>query len=135
MNSFVWISKAAVLAMHDEQLVEHGGRSGIRDMGLLESALARPENLLAYDSPDLADLAAAYAHGIGCNHAFVDGNKRASLVTTEAFLILNGFELTAGNSEIVVIWEDLAAGRMSQKDIANWIRLHLKSIEISRAQS
>ena len=84
-----------MLAIHDEQLAEHGGRPGIRDLGLLGSALARPKNLALYEHADVVDLAACYGYGLARNHAFVDGNKRVSAVVTELFLALNGFELTA----------------------------------------
>jgi death-on-curing protein len=117
-----WVTTTVVLAIHDEQIAEHGGSAGVRDLNALESALARPKNQLAYGEPDLAALAAAYAFGIATNHAFVDGNKRTSAVVTEMFLALNGAELTASDAEIVQIWSDLGAGSLSEAALADWIR-------------
>jgi death-on-curing protein len=122
MDEPVWVLKAVVLALHEEQLAEHGGSPGLRDEGLLDSALDRPRNLYGYGSPDLADLAASYAHAIAKNHAFVDGNKRTSLVVAELFLALNGAELNASDSELVVIWLSLASGEIEEADLARWIR-------------
>lgn len=118
----VWIAKAVVLAVHEEQLAEHGGRSGIRDEGGLESALNRPVDLAAYGQPDLFDLAAAYAFGIVRNHPFADGNKRTSLVVTELFLDLNGWDLTAEDSRCVAQWLDLSSGKINQNEMAAWLR-------------
>lgn len=117
-----WVAASVVLAVHDEQLAEHGGPAGLRDEGLLESALARPRNLLAYGSPDLAALAAAYAFGIVRDHPFADGNKRVSLIVTELFLALNGLTLTADDAECVLTWRSLAAGRMREEEFAAWLR-------------
>jgi death-on-curing protein len=118
VNEPVWLRLEAILAAHDEQLVEHGGGVGVRDRGLLESALARPENLYAYGEPSLPKLAAAYAFGIARNHPFVDGNKRTALVAAEAFLGLNGFDLTADDVEAVRIFLALAAGELSEEELA-----------------
>ena len=123
-----WVSLAEALAIHDAQLAEHGGSAGVRDMTVLESALARPQQLQAYGdpAPDLARLAAALAFGIARNHAFVDGNKRTSLVATQTFLILNGVDLQATHAEKVEIWTDIGAGKMDEDAIAEWIRKHLE---------
>jgi death on curing protein len=119
-----WLTGADVLAIHDQLIAEHGGLDGIRDITLLESALARPQQLFAYgqSEPDIAALAAAYAFGIAKNHAFVDGNKRTSAVVTEAFLRLNGLGLTATDIEIVQTWSDLGAGLVTEPDLIAWLR-------------
>jgi death-on-curing protein len=124
LSEWIWIQRSVVLAAHDEQLVEHGGASGIRDMGLLESALARAPNLAAYGDPDAAALAAAYGFGIARNHPFVDGNKRAALIATELFLALNGLELEAGDAECVLTILALAAGELDEAEFAGWLRQH-----------
>ena len=121
-----WVQKAVVLALHEEQLAEHGGAPGLRDEGLLDSALARPPNLLAYGSPTLVDLAAAYAVGIAQNHPFVDGNKRASLVVTELFLDLNDLQMIADDAECVLTWQAVAAGELREADLAAWIAKWLR---------
>jgi death-on-curing protein len=120
-----WVSKAVVLALHEEQLAEHGGSPGLRDEGLLESALGKPQNLLSNGQPDLADLAAAYAVGLAKNHAFVDGNKRVSNVVTLTFLLLNGYDLKTDDTEQVRVWLAIADGTMSEKRVADWIREHM----------
>lgn len=122
---FRWVQKAVVLAMHDEQLAEHGGAPGLRDEGLLESALARPQNLAVYEAPTLAGLTAGYAFGMARNHPFVDGNKRASLVVAELFLHLNGFALDATDAECVLTWQALADGTLSEAELETWIAAHL----------
>ena len=123
----VWIGDAVVLAIHDAQLAEHGGATGVRDEGLLASALARPRALAAYGEPppDLAALAAAYAFGIARNHGFVDGNKRTSLVVTETFLRLNGKVLAASDPEIVTTWLALADGSLDEAALAAWLRIRI----------
>lgn len=126
--SWVWLNARALLAAHDEQIAEHGGASGIRDMGLFESALARPENLAAYGEPDVFELAAAYGFGLARNHPFVDGNKRISAVAAESFLALNGFELTVGDAEFVMTFLALAAGEIEEIDLADWLRRHGQAI-------
>lgn len=125
MSEWIWIQRSVVLAAHGEQLAEHGGASGIRDMGLLESALARAPNLAAYGDPDAAALAAAYGFGIARNHPFVDGNKRAALIATELFLALNGFDLMVDDAECVVTILALAAGELEEAEFAAWLRAHL----------
>jgi len=117
----IWLQLEVILAAHDEQLAEHGGGVGLRDQTLLESALARSLNLFHYGKPSLSELAAAYAFGIARNHPFVDGNKRTALVAAEAFLGLNGFDLTAGDAEVVKIFLALAAGDITEKELAAWI--------------
>jgi len=118
-----WLPRALILAIHDEQLAEHGGGVGIRDEGLLDSALARPQNRFEYDeSADLATLAAAYAFGIAKNHPFVDGNKRTAYVAAELLLDLNGMALTASDEECVLTMLRLAAGEADEAAFAEWIR-------------
>ena len=121
----VWIVRDVVLAVHDEQLSEHGGQSGVRDLGLLESALARPRNQYAYGETSIARLAASYAFGLSRNHPFLDGNKRTSLVVAELFLALNGLELAASDAECVATFLALAAGDLTEEELAGWIGSHL----------
>jgi len=117
-----WVSSDVAFAAHREQLAEHGGGDGIRAPDLLESAMARPLSLAAYGEPDAAALAAAYAFGIARNHPFVDGNKRTAMVVSETFLILNGYTLNASDAEIVVEFLALAAGELSEDELAAWFR-------------
>lgn len=117
-----WIDKRALLLLHDESLAEHGGASGLRDEGLLDSALARPLNLAAYGTPDLADLAASYAVGIAKNHALVDGNKRAAFLSLGVFLALNGYRLRATPADATVTMLAVAAGEIDEPGLAAWIR-------------
>jgi death on curing protein len=124
----IWVDASVVLAVNDEQLAEHGGASGVRDSGLLESALARPRNRYAYDKASLYALAASYAHGIAKNHPFIDGNKRTSLVIAELFLNLNGIELTASDEAVVVTWLKLAAGDISEIGLEDWITMNSRRI-------
>jgi death on curing protein len=122
MTSPVWLSPDVVLAIHQEQLAEHGGGEGIRDMGLLDSALARPLNLVACGAPDLPALAASLGYGLARNHPFVDGNKRTAYVAVETFLALNSLYLVAGDAECVVVMLDLAAGDLPEAGFAAWLR-------------
>jgi death-on-curing protein len=122
MSDWVWIETRDVLAIHEAQLTEHGGADGVRDIGALESALARPQNRAAYGAPDAAELAAAYAHGIAKNHPFVDGNKRTAFVTLEFFLALNGQTLTADDVDCVMVMLGVADGSVSEAKLAEWIR-------------
>jgi death-on-curing protein len=122
VSGWVWVELRDALAIHDAQLAEHGGASGVRDQGLLESALARPQKVAAYTDPDGAALAAAYAFGIARNHPFVDGNKRTALVVLEFFLALNGFVLGADDVDCVVTMLALAEGTLSEAELADWIR-------------
>src|SRR5260370_28639329 len=121
-----WVDSDVVLAIHEEQLAEHGGADGVRDMGLLESALARPQNLLAYGSPDVADLAAAYAAGIARNHPFIDGNKRTAWVVAETFVELNGSEIAADDAGAYEVMLSLAEGRIDESAFAAWMRPQIK---------
>ena len=120
----IWIGKALVLAIHERQLAEHGGTGGVRDEALLESALARPQQLQAYGdpTPDLCDLAAALAHGLARNHAFLDGNKRTAHVAYRTFLALNGAELVATDEEKYLVMMTLAEGMLAERDFAAWLR-------------
>jgi death-on-curing protein len=121
MADWVWLRPDALKSLHQEQLAEHGGASGVRDEGLLESALARPENLAAYGEPTIFDLAAAYAFGIVRYHPFVDGNKRAGFMATATFLLLNGRSLTAADQAVVETMLALAAGDIGEADFARWL--------------
>ena len=123
-DEWVWLQTDVVLAVHEEQLAEHGGATGIRDARLMESALARPRNLAVSETPDHADLAAAYGYGLARNHPFIDGNKRTAFVAVELFLALNGWQLDATDAECVLTMLALAAGDMSEADFADWIRRH-----------
>jgi len=122
--TFRWLLKQAVLAIHTEQLAEHGGVSGLRDEGLLESALARPQNLTTYEGEtDPAALAAAYAWGILRNHPFVDGNKRTAFVCAATFHLLNSTPLDADEAEVVAVFLQAAAGEIDEERLAEWLRL------------
>ena len=129
MPKIVWLLEETLTAIHHRQIAEHGGSEGLRDEGLLLSALARPKNLLAYaePAPDLASFAAAYAYGITRNHPFVDGNKRTALVAVRTFLILNGVDLEATQDDKVLTFLNLAEGVISEEELADWIRkrIHL----------
>ncbi len=123
----VWINKRLALAIHDRQLSEHGGGPGVRDEGLLDSALARPQQLFAYGDPppDIAALAASLAYGLARNHPFVDGNKRTAHVCYRVFLALNDAELKATEEEKYIAMLSLAEGRMEETEFAEWLRKHL----------
>ena len=127
MTRWVWLDPTVVIAIHEAQIAEHGGSAGMRDAGLLESALARPRNLVAYGAPDHADLAAAYGYGIARNHPFVDGNKRSAFVSVELFLALNKLRLVADDSDCVMTMLAVAAGDIDETKFAAWIRGHAKS--------
>ena len=120
----VWLSRQLILAIHDEQLAEHGGAMGVRDGGLLESALARPLNRAGYGEPDIAELAALYAVAIARNHPFVDGNKRTAYVALESFLLLNGVRFRASDAEAVVAMLAMASGDMPDDEFIVWVRLN-----------
>ena len=124
--SWRWISKQALLLLHAESLAEHGGGQGLRDEGLLDSALARPQNLAAYGNPDHAALAASYGLGLAKNHAFVDGNKRAALLATGLFLYLNGYRLTASQADTTITMLNVAAGALTEDAFAAWLRQHAR---------
>ena len=125
----IWIEKALVLAIHERQLAEHGGQGGVRDEALLESALARPQQLQAYGdpAPDLCDLAAALAYGLARNHPFLDGNKRTAHVAYRTFLALNGADLTATDEEKYVTMMALAEGSLAERDFAAWLRERVRA--------
>jgi death-on-curing protein len=124
----IWVQKPLVLAIHDRQIAEHGGSAGLRDEGLLESALARPQQLHAYGdpAPDLADLAAALAYGLARNHPFVDGNKRTAAVCCETFIELNGGKLEANDLELFPQYLALAEGKLAERDFAAWLRERMR---------
>lgn len=118
----VWLSHELILAVHDEQLAAHGGAQGIRDPGLLASALARPMNHASYGEPDIAEIAALYAIGLIRNHPFIDGNKRTAYVALEACLRLNGCRFPVSDAEAVVATLQLAAGELSDDEFVLWVR-------------
>ena len=120
----VWITEAVVLAIHDEQLAQHGGATGLRDVGLLKSALARPRQPATYAHPDLAELAALHGLAIAQNHPFIEGNKRTALVALELFLALNGYNLGASDADAVLAVLAMAAGTISDDDFIAWVRRH-----------
>jgi death-on-curing protein len=122
--SWRWIDRRALLLLHAESLAEHGGGEGLRDEGLLESALARPENLAAYGQPDFADLAASYGVGVAKNHPFVDGNKRAAFLAVGLFLYLNGRRLRASQAEATLTMLAVAGSDITEAEFAAWIRDH-----------
>ena len=128
MRNWRWIKESVALAMHEEQLLAHGGGVGIRDIGLLQSALARPENVANCDEPDVYYLAASYAFCIAKNHPFIDGNKRTAYVVMETFLLLNGNELVASDAECVTMFINLAAGNLSEEGLAAWLRRNCEQI-------
>ncbi|MGH8041513.1 MAG: type II toxin-antitoxin system death-on-curing family toxin [Rudaea sp.] len=123
----VWIEKSLALAIHERQLAEHGGSIGVRDDTLLESALARPQQLHAYGDPmpDLADLAASLAYGLARNHPFVDGNKRTAHVCYRVFLALNDVEFEASDEDKYLVMLALAAGKLAEVEFAAWLRRHI----------
>jgi death-on-curing protein len=122
MGDWRWLREDVILALHDEQLAEHGGLAGIRDIGMLQSALERPVNAAAYGRPDACDLAAAYAYGIARNHPFADGNKRTAAVAGLLFLLQNGVAFRIGEAELVVMILALAAGELGEAEAAQWFR-------------
>lgn len=126
VQGWFWIATEVAEAAHLEQIAEHGGGEGVR--GLLDSAMARPRDLADYGEPDAASLAAAYAFGIARNHPFVDGNKRTAAVVSETFLMLNGYRLEASDAEVVVAFVALAAGELSEDELADWFRQRLADL-------
>jgi death-on-curing protein len=128
MTDPVFVAEEIVLAIHEEQLAEHGGLVGIRDHGLLSSALSRPLMKAQFGEVDLAVLAAAYAYGIARNHPFLDGNKRTALAVSETFLELNGVALTASDQEAVITFLALAAGEFTEEALADWFRTHQRAL-------
>lgn len=124
-DDWAWVSEEVALAIHNEQIARHGGAEGVRDQAMLQSAMARPQNLAAYGEPDVAALAAAYAYGIARNHPFVDGNKRTAAVVGGIFAMLNGYLSDASDAELVVAFLALASGELSEEELADWYRGHL----------
>ena len=129
MSEPIWIRQDVVLTMHEEALLLHGGAEGVRDLGLLESALARPKNLFAYSEqpPSMARLAAGYAKGIVANHPFVDGNKRTAFIVSVTFLGLNGLKLTATKEDRVLTFWSLASGEITEDQLAQWFESNTES--------
>lgn len=124
MSAWVWIDAQVLRAVHEEQLVEHGGAAGVRDDGLFESAVMRPQQLAHYGSPDVADLAAAHGYGLARNHPFIDGNKRTAFVAVELFLAINGWTLVADDAACVLTMLAVASGTLDEAALAGWIRSH-----------
>jgi death on curing protein len=128
MSEPVWLNRQALELLHSATISEHGGAEGLRDEGLFESALARPRNLHAYEGvDDPARLAACYLFGLAKNHAFVDGNKRIAFIAGAMFLKLNGFQLVAEQADATLTVLAVASGTMSEIDLADWIRKHMKA--------
>jgi death on curing protein len=125
----VWLDAEIALAIHDRQLAEHGGGVGVRDSGMLESALARPVNQWNYGEDDLPALAAAYAYGVAKNYPFVDGNKRTAWVLARLFLALNDVSLAFTSEEAIATVLALAAGELSEEEMTDWFRLHIASAQ------
>jgi death-on-curing protein len=125
-----WIGRAATVALHDEQIAEHGGLAGIRDEGMLDSALARPKNRWQYEQADIIELAAAYAFGLARNHPFADGDKRTSLVVAGAFLRLNGLRIVADPADVVTVSLRLAdsGSGLTEADLAAWLAGHAEPL-------
>lgn len=121
----IWLAADIALAIHDRQLAEHGGPSGVRDQGLLESALAKPVNKWGYGENDVCALAAAYAFGVARNHPFTDGNKRTAWVLARTFLVLNDRQLVFDREEAIATVQTLAAGELSEEELAKWFREHI----------
>jgi death-on-curing protein len=126
VTAWRWLNSTLIYAIHDRQLAEHGGPDGIRDKGLVESALVRPQNLAAYESPDAADLAAAYAYGLARNHGFVDGNKRTAWIAARVFLADQGLLLAFEKVDAVSTMEKVAAGTLTEPELASWFRDRLR---------
>lgn len=130
-----WLRLDVVEAVHELLLAEHGGSPGLRDIGLLESALARPRHLFSYEKPDLFDLAAAHAFGIVRNHPFVDGNKRSGFMAAWTFLIRNGKELTVSETDAVFAMNAVAARELKEGQFAQWLRKNSRAHAKARAGS
>jgi death on curing protein len=126
---WIWVATSVAKAAHREQLAEHGGLDGVRDLALLESAMARPQQLHAYGEPDVAQLAASYAYGIARNHPFSDGNKRTAAVISETFLVLNGYDMpSTSDAEVATAFIALAAGELSEDELADWFRQRIVQV-------
>lgn len=119
-----WVEREVTIAIHDYQIAEHGGMPGIRDVGLIESALERPKNLAAHESPDVFDLAAQYGWGLSRNHGFIDGNKRTAYVITRLFLRINGWDFKAPAVDCVLVFEKLGKGEIKINHLSDWLRQH-----------
>ena len=129
MREPIWIDKPETLVAHSRQLAEHGGSDGIRDEGLLESALSKPRNVFVYESNcDLARLAASYAFGIARNHPFIEGNKRTTLVVSEGFLRINGLRVVSAPEEKYFTFLHLADGTLTEEELAAWFRSHTEPL-------
>ena len=126
MTPFIWITERVAMLLHDQQIAEHGGSHGVRDQAAVLSALARPLNLLAYGSPDAADLAAAYAYGLIKTHGFVDGNKRIGFLVAATFLDINGYDLSASEEDVVHTVLAVAAGEKTETALADWFRASIR---------
>lgn len=126
MSEWKLVNRQVLLLLHDESLAEHGGTSGLRDEGLLDSALARPLNLALYTEPDVASLAASYGVGLAKNHPFVDGNKRTAFLAVGMFLSVNGYRLHASQADATLTVLSVAAGELEEAAFAAWIRAHIK---------
>jgi len=131
MDDPVWMSIELVIAIHQRQLAEHGGADGVRDQGMLQSAISRPRKRFAYEdpTPTIPDLAAAYAFGIAKNHAFIDGNKRTAAVVCETFLLLNGYSLHASDVELYPIFLSLAESSLPETELARWLAANTKHLQ------
>ena len=133
MNEPIWLGIELIERLHDRQLAEHGGPAGVRDRGMLESALGRAQQKFLYGGidVDLPGLAAAYAFGLARNHPFVDGNKRTAAVACELFLELNGYLLVASDEDLYPVFVTLAAGKLEEDQLAEWLRRHSRPEQIS----
>jgi death-on-curing protein len=130
MEEPAWLSRSLIEIIHADQIRQHGGRLGVREPGVVQSALDPPRNRWAYDqSADLADLAAAYAYGLAANHGFVDGNKRVAFMAAYTFLGLNDYDWDVSEPEVVLVMRDLASGKLSERQFASWIRQNWKAIK------
>jgi death-on-curing protein len=128
----VWLLREFVIAVHERLIAEHGGSAGLRDEGLLESALARPMHLFTYGKPSLTEMAAAYAVGIAKNHAFIDGNKRTAFVAAVVFLSRNGLRLTASEAEATVAMLRVAEGSLTERQLARWLKDHTEPSSMAK---
>ncbi len=128
MKRWRWLEAADLIAMHREVVAEFGGPPGLRDQALLESAAARPKHLAAYGPASVFELAAAYAFGLARNHPFVDGNKRIALLASFTFLALNGWEVQAEEAATVLVFVDLAAGKLDEKQLARWLERNSRAL-------
>ncbi|MFH1154778.1 MAG: type II toxin-antitoxin system death-on-curing family toxin [Pseudomonadota bacterium] len=127
--NYEWIELETVLAIHDMQIEEHGGAVGIRDIGLIESALARPGNLLDYGHPDVVELAASYGFGLAMNHGFIDGNKRTAYIVTRLFLRLHGMDFKASPIERVLAFEKLGKGEFTVGGFTQWLKENVNNTD------